>query len=84
MDYCLPRADNLPPITVALYEDAPAQTNPPGAKGCGKAGATGSPAAVVNAVVDALKEFNIEDLDMPLTSAKIRLAAKQRWTGKTV
>ena len=84
MDYCLPRAYNLPPITVALYEDAPAQTNPPGAKGGGEAGATGSPEAVVNAVVDALKEFNIEDLDMPLTSAKIRLAAKQRWTGKTV
>jgi hypothetical protein len=67
---------------VALYEDAATQTNPPGAKGCGEAGATGSPAAVVNAVVDAPKEFNIEDLDMPLTSAKIRLAAKQRWTGK--
>ena len=85
MDYCLPRADNLPPITVALYEDAPAQTNPPGAKGCGEAGATGSPPAVVNAVVDALKEFNIEDLDMPLTSAKIRLALQSNaGQGKTV
>lgn len=74
MDYCLPRADNLRPITVALYEDAPTQTNPLGAKGCGEAGATGSPPAVVNAVVDALKEFNIDHLDMPLTGAKIWLA----------
>lgn len=71
MDYCLPRADNLPPINVALYEEAPTQTNPLGAKGCGEAGATGSPPAVVNAVVDALREFNVDHLDMPLTPAKI-------------
>lgn len=71
MDYCLPRADNLGPINVTLYEDAPTLTNPLGAKGCGEAGATGSPPAVVNAVVDALKEFNIHHLDMPLTPIKI-------------
>jgi carbon-monoxide dehydrogenase large subunit len=71
MDYCLPRADNLPPIHVALYEDAPTETNPLGAKGCGEAGATGSPPAVVNAVMDALREFNVSHLDMPLTPAKI-------------
>jgi len=71
MDYCLPRADNLPPINVTLYEDAPTRTNPQGAKGCGEAGATGSPPAVVNAVVHALREFNINHLDMPLTPFKI-------------
>jgi carbon-monoxide dehydrogenase large subunit len=71
MDYCLPRADNLLPINISLYEDAPTQTNLLGAKGCGEAGATGSPPAVVNAVVDALREFGVEHLDMPLTSAKI-------------
>ena len=71
MDYCLPRADNLPPINVTLYEDAPTRTNPLGAKGCGEAGATGSPPAVVNAVVHALREFNINHLDMPLTPVKI-------------
>ncbi len=71
MDYCLPRADNLPPIHVALYEDAPTETNPLGAKGCGEAGATGSPPAVVNAAMDALREFDVRHLDMPLTPAKI-------------
>lgn len=71
LDYCLPRADNLPPINLTLYEEAPTQTNPLGAKGCGEAGATGSPPAVVNAVVDALREFNVDHLDMPLSPAKI-------------
>ncbi|MGH6764805.1 MAG: xanthine dehydrogenase family protein molybdopterin-binding subunit [Bradyrhizobium sp.] len=71
MDYCLPRADNLPPINVALYEDAPTGTNPLGAKGCGEAGATGSPPAVVNAAMDALRDFNVSHLDMPLTPVKI-------------
>ncbi|SHH83757.1 xanthine dehydrogenase family protein molybdopterin-binding subunit [Bradyrhizobium erythrophlei] len=80
MDYCLPRADNLPPVNVTLYEDAPTQTNPLGAKGCGEAGATGSPPAVVNAVVDALKEFNVDHLDMPLTPVKIWQALQGKAT----
>ena len=71
MDYSLPRADDLTRINVALYEDAPTQTNPLGAKGCGEAGATGSPPAVVNAVVDALKDFGVAHVDMPLTREKI-------------
>ncbi|MEO6781457.1 MAG: molybdopterin cofactor-binding domain-containing protein, partial [Bradyrhizobium sp.] len=71
MDYCLPRADNLPPIHVTLYEDAPTQTNPLGAKGCGEAGATGSPPAVVNAAMDALRDFDVSHLDMPLTPLRI-------------
>lgn len=71
MDYCLPRADNVPFIEVELFEDAPTQTNPLGAKGCGEAGATGSPPAVVNAVMDALAEFGIAHLDMPLTADKV-------------
>lgn len=71
MDYSLPRADDLPPITLDLYEGAPTRTNPLGAKGCGEAGATGAPPAVVNAVVDALKEFGVVHLDMPLTRQKL-------------
>ncbi|MGH6703587.1 MAG: hypothetical protein ACRECG_09360, partial [Bradyrhizobium sp.] len=46
-------------------------TNPLGAKGCGEAGATGSPPAVVNAAMDALRDFNVSHLDMPLTPVKI-------------
>jgi carbon-monoxide dehydrogenase large subunit len=71
MDYALPRAGDLAAITVDLFEDAPTATNPLGAKGCGEAGATGSPPAVVNAVCDALKEFGIRHLDMPLTRQSI-------------
>lgn len=71
MDYSLPRADDLPSITLDLYEDAPTRTNPLGAKGCGEAGATGAPPAVVNAVMDALKEFGVVHLDMPLTREKL-------------
>jgi aerobic carbon-monoxide dehydrogenase large subunit len=78
MDYCLPRADNLPPIKVTLYEGAPTQTNPLGAKGCGEAGATGSPPAVVNAAMDALRHFGISHLDMPLTPARIWQALQDR------
>ena len=70
-DYTLPRADDLPPIEVHLYEDAPTATNPLGVKGCGEAGATGSPPAVVNAVVDALAGFGVTHLDMPLTREKV-------------
>ena len=71
MDYCLPRADVLTSINVELFEGAPTATNPLGAKGCGEAGATGAPPAVVNAVVDALAEYGIEHLDMPLVPAKV-------------
>jgi aerobic carbon-monoxide dehydrogenase large subunit len=49
----------------------PATTNPLGAKGCGEAGATGAPPAVVHAVLDALSEWRITSLDMPLTPEKI-------------
>jgi carbon-monoxide dehydrogenase large subunit len=71
MDYCLPRADDVPGFQVELFEEAPTATNPLGAKGCGEAGATGSPPAVANAVMDALAAFGVTHLDMPLTPEKI-------------
>jgi len=77
MDYSLPRADDLPSITLDLFEGAPTRTNPLGAKGCGEAGATGAPPAVVNAVVDALKEFGVVHLDMPLTREKLWSAIRK-------
>jgi carbon-monoxide dehydrogenase large subunit len=70
-DYCIPRAGDVPAIQVTLDGSAPCRTNPLGAKGCGEAGATGSPPAVVNAVVDALREFGVEHIDMPLTREKL-------------
>ena len=45
--------------------------NPLGVKGCGEVGAIGSPPAVMNAVIDALKEYGIRHIDMPATGAKL-------------
>jgi len=59
----------------------PCRTNPLGVKGAGEAGAIGAPPALVNAVVDALSEFGIAHLDMPLTPERVWeaiLAAEQR------
>ncbi len=66
MDYQLPRADDLPDIEVALIE-VPCGTNPLGVKGAGEAGAVGSPPALMNALLDALADSGITQLDMPAT-----------------
>ncbi len=67
MDYCLPRADDLPDFLVDTTV-TPCTHNPLGAKGCGEAGAIGSPAAIMNAVTDAL---GVNDISMPATSEKV-------------
>jgi aerobic carbon-monoxide dehydrogenase large subunit len=71
MDYTMPRADDLPALTVELNDSVPTTTNPLGVKGSGEAGATGAPPAVVNAVVDALRDCGVTHLDMPLTHEKL-------------
>ncbi|MYG11523.1 MAG: xanthine dehydrogenase family protein molybdopterin-binding subunit [Gammaproteobacteria bacterium] len=63
MDYCMPRADDVPDFTVDTTV-TPCTHNPLGVKGCGEAGAIGSPAAIINAVTDAL---GTEDVAMPAT-----------------
>jgi carbon-monoxide dehydrogenase large subunit len=63
MDYCLPRADDLPMMGFAS-RPVPATTNPLGAKGCGEAGCAGSLPAVMNALCDAL---GVAHIDMPAT-----------------
>jgi len=70
-DYCLPRADDVPPIEVTLDDSAPCRTNPLGAKGCGESGAIGGPPCIVNGVMDALSEYGISSLQTPLTPMKI-------------
>jgi carbon-monoxide dehydrogenase large subunit len=70
MDYCLPRADDLPDIEVELVE-VPCGTNPLGVKGAGEAGAVGSPPAVINAIIDALSPLGITHIDMPATSETV-------------
>ncbi len=70
MDYALPRADDFPePVLGATVTPSP--RNPLGAKGLGEAGCIAVPAAVVNAVVDALAPFGVAHLDMPITPEKV-------------
>ncbi|MFZ0846292.1 MAG: molybdopterin cofactor-binding domain-containing protein, partial [Pseudolabrys sp.] len=70
MDYAMPRAHDAPMIAVA-NRPVPTKTNPIGAKGCGEAGTSGGLPAVANAVLDALAEFGIRHLEMPMTPSRI-------------
>jgi carbon-monoxide dehydrogenase large subunit len=70
MDYAMPRAEDVPFFRVTTTS-TPCTHNPLGVKGCGEAGAIGSPPAVINAICDALAEYGIDHIDMPATPAKI-------------
>jgi aerobic carbon-monoxide dehydrogenase large subunit len=70
MDYALPRADDLPSFNVAT-KVTPCTHNPLGAKGCGEAGAIGAPAALMNAVLDALAPVGVKHLDMPASPHRV-------------
>ena len=70
MDYCMPRADNLPNMVIQPHSTTCAHT-PMGVKGCGECGTIGSPAAVINAVVDALKPLGVSHVDMPASPNRI-------------
>jgi aerobic carbon-monoxide dehydrogenase large subunit len=76
-DYCLPRAEDIPPIEVTLDGSAPCRTNPLGAKGCGESGAIGGPPCITNGVMDALSELGIKTLNTPLTPMKIWQAIRE-------
>src|SRR5689334_8265044 len=67
MDYCVPRATDVPMFAVDTRE-TPCTHNPLGVKGCGEAGAIGSPAALMNAITDAL---GVKDLPMPATAQTV-------------
>ena len=73
MDYAMPRADDMPFFAVDHSCQTPCTHNPLGVKGCGEAGAIGSPPAVVNAVVDALRSggSGITHIDMPLSPSRV-------------
>lgn len=70
MDYAAPRAEQVP-----FFETdrtvTPSPRNPLGAKGVGEAGTVSAPPAVANAVMDALRPFGVEPLDLPLTDEKL-------------
>ncbi len=67
MDYCMPRADDLPNFTLGFTQtDCP--SNPMGMKGCGEAGSIASPPAIINAITDAL---GVREIEMPATPARV-------------
>jgi aerobic carbon-monoxide dehydrogenase large subunit len=73
MDYCMPRADHLPSLTVgATFTKSP--SNPLGIKGCGEAGAIAAPAAVINAITDAI---GTEAVAMPATPPTVWAALQK-------
>ena len=74
MDYCMPRADDLPSFKVA-FTQSKSTSNPLGIKGCGEAGAIGAPPAFINALTNAL---DIEHFDMPATPERVWRAVRAR------
>ena len=76
MDYTMPRADNLPAMADYVVDHScqtPCTHNPLGVKGCGEAGAIGSPPTVINAILDALNSggHTVDHIDMPATPARV-------------
>ena len=83
MDYCLPRADDLPTPRVA-FNEVIEKDNPVGAKGAGESATTGAPAAVMNAIVDALNRAGAEPVDMPATPEKIWSALRSAESNRSL
>ncbi|HLQ88584.1 MAG TPA: xanthine dehydrogenase family protein molybdopterin-binding subunit [Xanthobacteraceae bacterium] len=69
-DYAMPRADNMPAI-VSSIRPVPTKLNPLGAKGGSEPGNVGAPAAIINAIVDALSSYRVTDVPMPATPERI-------------
>jgi carbon-monoxide dehydrogenase large subunit len=76
LDYCMPRSDDVPSFKVGT-EVTPCTHNPLGVKGCGEAGAIGAPAAVINAISDAL---GVRDVAMPATPERVWQIIQQNKT----
>jgi carbon-monoxide dehydrogenase large subunit len=71
MDYCVPRADDLPEIANVFDESVPCKTNLLGVKGCGEIGTIGAVPAVMHAVLDALAGTGVRHIEMPVTPEKV-------------
>jgi carbon-monoxide dehydrogenase large subunit len=70
MDYAMPHAHDFPPMKVEA-NPVPTKTNPLGVKGAGEAGCVGAMPCVANALVDALSEFGVKNIDMPATPERV-------------
>jgi len=76
MDYGIPRARSVPPFDIALAED-PTKGNPLRVKGGGEAGITPALAVTMNAIMDALKDYGVEHIDMPATPHRVWRAIQE-------
>jgi aerobic carbon-monoxide dehydrogenase large subunit len=77
MDYGMPRADNIPMDLRYDTIEVPCTMNPMGVKGCGEAGCIGAPPAIINAIIQALEDKGIRQIDMPATPDKVWAAINQ-------
>jgi carbon-monoxide dehydrogenase large subunit len=75
MDYAMPRVSDLPLFYTGFIE-TPAPSNPLGVKGGSESGAIGAPAAIGNAVIDALWHLGVRDITLPITAEKVWHALK--------
>ncbi len=80
MDYAMPRADDFCPIEVSTIP-VPTPTNPLGVKGAGEAGTVGAMPAVANALIDALAEFGVTNIDLPATPERLWRLMRDGKTG---
>ena len=70
MDYAMPRASDMPEVGFESHP-VPAKNNPLGVKGCGEAGCAGALTSVMNAIVDALSDYGVANIDMPATPERV-------------
>jgi aerobic carbon-monoxide dehydrogenase large subunit len=78
-DYAMPRAGDLPQFALSTHVTL-CTHNPLGVKGCGEAGAIGAPAAIANAIVDALKPLGVKHVEMPATPERLWRTIQQHQT----
>jgi carbon-monoxide dehydrogenase large subunit len=76
MDYAMPRTTDMPPLK-SDYQCTPAPSNPLGVKGGSETGTIGPPAAIGNAVVDALWHLGVREIDLPITPFTVWLALQK-------
>ena len=77
LDYCLPRADDLPSFDTFTDESTPCKINPLGAKGVGELGTVGGTPTVMNALIDALRPMGVKHIEMPATAERVWRAINQ-------
>jgi len=82
LDYCVPRADNVPSFSTFTDESSPCKINPLGAKGVGELGTVGGTPTVINALLDALRPLGVKHIEMPATPERVWCAIRTAQGGK--